>query len=94
MASTAAVEEMALSTRQLEIIALAASGNRLSAIAITVQFSESTVRKELDDARQQLCAETIAAACVIAVRDGLIVFDEHGSPQPNPSFANDERRQV
>jgi DNA-binding CsgD family transcriptional regulator len=59
-----------LTTRQREILALAAEGLQYAEIAKRLWVSESTVKTTLRDARKRLGARDTANAVLLAMRAG------------------------
>lgn len=70
--------EKTITPRQLELIALYASGYQLDEIATMKFLSYSTVKNHLTTARERVGAKTLTHLCVVLVDHGLIIQNGRG----------------
>lgn len=63
---------MNLTSREIEIIALAAQGNKQSAIAELLDITSDTVNAHLDKIREKLNAKNTVNAVAIALQQRII----------------------
>jgi DNA-binding NarL/FixJ family response regulator len=63
-----------LTTRELEVLRLAAEGKTNAAIAASVHLSVNTVRNHMQNAISKLHAHSKLEAVSVAVREGIITF--------------------
>lgn len=68
----------AITPRQLELVAMYASGVELRDIAIRKFLSYSTVQTTLATAKARMGAQTLAHLCVLCIEYGLIVRNGTG----------------
>lgn len=67
-----------LSTRQLELLAMYASGSTLDEIATAKFLSYSSVKQSLASARERVGAKSLTHLCVLSVDAGVIVKSNGG----------------
>lgn len=71
-----------LTPRQLELLALYASGHEIKQIAEIKFLSYQTVQKALSAAKERVGARTLAHLCALATETGVIARNSNGGYVP------------
>lgn len=74
-----------LTERQRKILCAHANGFNLCEVAVDLNYSYVTIRKDVEKTKKALGAFNLAQAVVLAVARGEIVIAENGNTFPSPA---------